>query len=103
MIEEKATPSLEELRRERERIEALIARQQEEEKKAALDAIMALIKEKGLDGREVADMLNARSRRKKAPAKYRNPDNPRQTWSGQGNPPDWYVNASNKDALRIRK
>ena len=32
---------------------------------------------------------STRKRRERTPAKYRNPDNPRQTWTGKGRQPVW--------------
>jgi DNA-binding protein H-NS len=95
--------SLEELQAAQAELEAKIQARLAENRKQAIENIMQLIKDNNLDPREVADTLNAKARRKKAPALYRSPDNPRQTWSGVGTPPAWYEQAPDKQALRIRK
>ena len=51
---------------------------------------------------DVTRAIRTSAKRGKAPALYRNPDNPRQTWSGKGEAPDWYTKAPNKEALRIQ-
>ena len=91
----------EELERMQREIAERLAERQEHRRKEALDAINQLIEENKLDPRQVADMIAARAKRSKAPAKYRNPDNARQTWSGNGTPPDWFTHAPDKNALLI--
>jgi DNA-binding protein H-NS len=44
----------------------------------------------------------ARTRRKAAPKntiKFRNPDDPAQTWSGKGRRPQWFLEATSKKGL----
>lgn len=93
--------SLDELEAAHKALLRQIEEKQIENRKCAFDAIQKLIAENKLDPREVADMLNAKGRRKKARALYRNPANARQTWSGIGKPPLWYVDAPDKEALKI--
>lgn len=93
--------SIEELERMQQEIARQLEERQEQRRKEALAAINQLIEENKLDPRKVADMIASRAKRSKAPAKYRNPDNARQTWSGKGTPPEWFVNAPDKNALLI--
>lgn len=99
----KPDPTIEELEQQQKAIADQIRQRQELNRKLAMDAIYKMIQDNKLDAREVADMINANARRKKAPAMYRSPTNPRQTWSGQGQPPHWFVEAPDKSKLRIRK
>lgn len=66
------------------------------QKDAALKAAAKAAKEHGFDlGELFGEAPKKRGRRKtaakaKLPPKYRNPDNPDQTWSGRGRQPEWY-------------
>lgn len=93
--------SLQELEKAQLEFAEQIRQRKAQQKRQTLESIMTLIQDAGLDPREIADFLNARSRRKKAPAMYRNPQNARQTWSGHGQPPLWFVEAPDKEKLRI--
>jgi len=81
-----------ELQTLRSEIDAEIARRQN--KMAAIEEIKRLAQEKGL---KVEDLLaelggsKVRARKEMAPvpARYRNPDNTAQTWSGRGKRPIW--------------
>ena len=39
--------------------------------------------------------------RRKGKAKYRNPNNPEQTWTGRGKKPKWLKDAADQEAYRI--
>lgn len=93
--------SLEELERQQEMIRKSIAEKQAQKRREALASIEQIITDSGLDRREVLDALAAGTKRRKAPAVYRNPENARQTWSGLGTPPQWYVDAPDKEAIKI--
>lgn len=59
-------------------------------RKAALDAAKAAAIEHGFDLSELTGAGTAKkSRRPQNPPKYRNPDNPDDTWSGLGRKPEW--------------
>lgn len=66
------------------------------QKDAALKAASKAAKEHGFDLTELlGDAPKKRGRKKgpakaKLPPKYKNPDNPAQTWSGRGRQPEWY-------------
>lgn len=95
--------SLDELEKAQQDILEQIKIRQAAKRKQALDSIMQLIQDNKLDPREIADLLNAKSRRRKAPALYRNPTNARQTWSGHGTPPVWFSEAPDKEKLKIKQ
>lgn len=78
-------------------LETLLDRKRRE----ALTQIQTLIREHGLTYDEVVLAARTAAKRGKAPAIYRNPENPRQTWSGKGEAPEWFEQAADKDALRI--
>ena len=94
--------SLDELEKAHHAILEQIKSKQAANRKVAIDAIMQLIQDNKLDAREIAELLNAKSRRKKAPAQYRNPENARQTWSGRGPAPTWFTEAPDKSKLKIQ-
>lgn len=48
------------------------------------------MQEHELEYEEVVAVIRTTTRRGKAPAIYRNPTNPRQTWSGKGEAPEWF-------------
>lgn len=62
----------------------------QEEKAALLEAFKQQAKAKGMT---LDEILSSKSVRKSAPAKYRNPDDASQTWTGRGRKPHWVVNA----------
>lgn len=55
----------------------------------ALKAVEAVAKEHGLSIAEIVGSKPAKSGKSKTPAKFRNPENPEQTWSGRGRKPAW--------------
>ena len=68
------------------------------ERKSALKAARQAAQEFGFDLEELlsgtpASTAKAKSSRPKNPAKYRNPEDPTQTWSGRGRKPQWIVAA----------
>ena len=75
------------------------ARQEElaREKASKLrEKINAMVKAEGLARDEVLGRQGTRGRgrgKSKVAAKYRNPSNPEQTWSGRGKRPRWYHDA----------
>ena len=92
---------LEELLKLEQQIQGEIAKQREAKRAEVLKDIADLVRQYGLTFDEVVRAIRSTAKRGKATALYRNPTNPRQTWSGKGVAPDWYNAAPNKDALRI--
>ena len=93
--------SLEELMAAQEKLTAYLNRSLENKKKEALQQIQAIVKQHNLSYDEVVASIRTTTKRGKAVAIYRNPANSRQTWSGKGEPPAWYANAKDNNALRI--
>lgn len=93
--------SLEDLEKEEAQLRKIIAERKEEQRKQTIAYIRKIIEESELDMRDVVAELSTAVKRRKAPAKYRNPENPRQTWSGKGAPPQWFIDAPDKEAIKI--
>jgi DNA-binding protein H-NS len=51
--------------------------------------ILAQIQEMAIEANIGVDFYDLESRKKELPIKYRNPDNPTQTWRGRGIMPRW--------------
>lgn len=93
--------SLEDLRKEQEKIQGFIQRRLETRKRDAIHQIQTIIREHDLGYDEVVTAIRTITKRGKAVAIYRNPAKPRQTWSGMGEAPTWFVTAEDPEALRI--
>lgn len=93
--------SLEELQDMQGKLSKYIERRLQARKQEALDRIRNLALEYELSFEEVVATIRTATRRGKAPPIYRNPDNIRQTWSGKGEPPDWFKKHKDPEKLRI--
>ena len=93
--------SLEELQEMQNKLSKFIDRRLQSRKQEALDKIRALAQEYDLTYDEVVAAVRTATKRGKAPAIYRNPDNARQTWSGKGEAPDWLKKHKDPEKLRI--
>lgn len=93
--------SVEELQAMQDKLSGFLNRRLQAKKQEALDTIKRLTQEHELTYEEVVAAVRTTTKRGKAPALYRNPDKPRQTWSGKGEAPDWYKNHPNPKSLRI--
>lgn len=83
--------SLEELKSLRKEVDAAIADYSERKRIEALKALEAVAADHGMS---VDEIIGGKKRKKaKAAAKYRNPADPSQTWSGRGRQPQWYKDA----------
>ena len=72
--------------------------EQARRKNEALKEALAKVKEIAAGiGMTVEELLESEGKKKKAPqkgiAKYRNPENPEQTWTGKGQRPRWFLAA----------
>ena len=68
---------------------SLEKRKREDARKAAEDAA----KKHGFSLNELVDGAKSGAKKAATPAKYRNPADPTQTWSGRGRQPGWYKEA----------
>ncbi len=89
--------SMDELKALKKDVEKAIADFEGRKREAALKEVQAIAKKHGI----AVDELIGKGRKgkgkakSKAPAKYRNPADPSQTWSGRGRQPAWYKAAVN--------
>lgn len=79
--------SLPELYTLRDQVEAEVVRKQSAEKTEALKKVQALMAQYGLSADDLAKKTAAV--RKPVEAKYQNPADPSQTWTGRGRKPLW--------------
>ena len=85
-----------ELLKLQERIEAAIAQKRVEETAATKEALRAMAEKAGFS---LNDLFGKRGAKKgSGEAKYRNPKDSSQTWSGRGRKPNWLVDAVKKGA-----
>lgn len=84
-----------ELRQVQKQVEGMISGFQDRKRREAVAAAEQVAKEHGF---KLADLVGggkpdkggkATAGKSSAPAKYRNPDDPQQTWSGLGRRPSW--------------
>ena len=84
--------SLEELKSLRKDVEKEIKNFKSRARDAAMKDLQAVAKKHGLSVDEIIGK-KGKGRKSAAPAKYRNPADPSQTWSGRGRQPAWYKDA----------
>lgn len=89
--------SLDELKVLKKDVEKAIADFQKRKRSEAMKEMQAIAKKHGVSMDEVFGGV-AKTRKSKSPAKYRNPDDAAQEWSGRGRQPAWY-----KEALKAGK
>ncbi|TCP60234.1 DNA-binding protein H-NS [Rhodovulum bhavnagarense] len=87
--------SLDELKALRKDVDAAIESFQQRKKAEARAELEAKARELGFTLDEIVRM---KARRVKAAAKYRNPENASETWSGRGRRPKWLEEALNAGA-----
>lgn len=87
--------SRKDLQKLRADVDKALATLADREKRAALEAAERAAAEHGFSLAELTGMpvSKGRTARTKSDARYRNPANPDQTWSGRGRRPDW-INAA---------
>ena len=87
----------------RNRIDMLIVHKHAEEQQALKKKLTELAAEAGFSIEEVLGLNTPSPRGKKAPVtpKYRNPDDPTDTWSGRGRKPNWLVERLKKRGANL--
>jgi DNA-binding protein H-NS len=80
--------SLKDLKQLQRDVEAAIAGFKDRERRKALAEVEAFLRERGLTAADLTG-LNTRKTRRPATAKYANPADPSQTWTGRGRRPRW--------------
>lgn len=91
-VEQLTEYSLSDLKTLQKKVEKAIATYDARKKKAALAELEAKAKEMGYS---LAELTGGKAKPVKAAgiAKYGNPDDPSQTWTGKGRRPAWFVAA----------
>ncbi len=79
--------TVKDLRELKDRVDRLITRKQIEERRDLLDQFRAMADASGFTLAEVTG--HGRGRGRAVAAKYQNPSNAAETWSGRGRPPRW--------------
>ncbi len=87
------TYSLEDLKKLHKEVKTAIENYEARELKRRLEKVEAFAREQGLTPADLAPLLQKKSRRGSA-ARFANPDDPSQTWSGLGRRPQWFVDAT---------
>ena len=81
--------SMDELKTLQKSVEKAIAEFKTRKRAEALKEVQAVAKKHGIS---VDELIGGKGnkRKAKAPAKYRNPSDSSQTWSGRGRQPEWF-------------
>lgn len=81
---------------------AEIVKRQKRRVMEARNKAVSVLAEYGVMADEVMKVPGrVRSQRKKAPPKYVNPKNPKQTWAGRGRKPAWLLSELKKKGVKI--
>jgi DNA-binding protein H-NS len=91
MILDLETLSLKELRQLKKDVENAIDNFNEREKRKTLAEVEAFIREKGLNPADLQDLIGKRGKKSLGAARYANPADPSQTWTGRGRKPGWVI------------
>ena len=81
--------SLAELKDLKKNVDKAISTFEDRVRKEALTTLEEKAREMGFSLSELTKGV----KKPKSPAKYRNPENPEQTWSGRGRKPAWFASA----------
>ena len=85
--------SLQELKTLQSDVAVAIANFEKRKKAEALAEVKAVAQAKGFSLDELLGTASTKSKRGPVPAKYADPANPDNTWSGRGRKPKWMVEA----------
>jgi DNA-binding protein H-NS len=89
MIVDLDSLSLKELRQLEKEVSAAIAEFNDREKRKKIAEAQAFIRELGLSAADLADLAGKRGKKTVGSAKYANPADRSQTWTGRGRKPAW--------------
>lgn len=81
--------SLKELRQLQKDVEGAINNFKDREKRRALAEVEAFARERGLNPADLAELAGKRGKKTVGAAKYANPADAGQTWTGRGRKPGW--------------
>ncbi len=96
MVYELESMSRSELEQLQKDVTTALATLADREKQAAFEAAKEAAAAHGFDLSELTKSMEGKAKGKsksKSPAKYRNPANPAQTWTGRGRKPQWFKDA----------
>lgn len=95
--------SLRELMELQDRVKVAIIERQHTERAEVKSRMLALAAEAGMSIEEILGNRRGRGAAAKGQAapKYRNPENPDETWSGRGRKPNWLVEKLKKRGVSI--
>ena len=85
--------SLDDLKKLSKDVERAISSFEERKRKEARKAMEKVARDFGLSVEEVIGAQKSAARASKSAAKYRNPANASETWSGRGRQPGWFKDA----------
>lgn len=85
--------SRKELLKLKKNVDAALQDAEDRERREALKAAQQAAAEYGYSLDDLAGTASGPRKRTKSKAKYRNPDDPEQTWSGRGRKPQWIHDA----------
>lgn len=88
--------SLEDLKALKKNVEKEIKDFRNRARTAAMKDLQALAKKHGLSVDEIVGRKKGKGKKPAAPAKYKNPKDASQTWSGRGRQPAWFKEALGK-------
>ena len=81
----------------RERLAPALAKARTREAESLRERITAMVAQAGLS---VHDVIGRKAYKGTKAAKFMNPDNPTETWTGRGRPPNWLMNKCKTGATR---
>lgn len=83
------------------RVETAIAERQKASRADVKAQIIALASEAGFTVEELFGSRQAKAARSAVPVKYRNPENPSETWSGRGRMAKWLAERMKKRGTKL--
>lgn len=87
------TLSLKELKDLRSQVDRAIVSYEDRRKKEALNELQEKARAMGFSWEELTGVPAPKKRGSISAARYANPDDPRDTWTGKGRKPNWYLDA----------
>lgn len=92
---------IEDIQDMQKRLAELVESRMSSLKEEAIQQVIDIVTEHDISFDEIVTRLRPITRRGKAPALYRNPNKPKQTWSGKGTMPDWLKEYDDIEVCRI--
>ena len=93
--------TIKDLRAMKEKIDIAIVERQKAERAELLAKMVALAEESGLTIEDVLGKRRGKGSRGQVAVKYRNPDEPSETWTGRGRRPGWLTEKLSRRCVSI--